>query len=178
MRETVSNPVPVVAARDLQKHYRSGRKSVYALNGVSLDVMPGETLGVVGESGCGKSVSVLSIMRIIPDPPGRIVGGEVLFNGRDLLKMNLKDLRRVRGNRIAMIFQDPMSSLNPVLTIGRQISEAVLLHTDMNKNQARQRTVELLNLVGIPEAENRLNEYPHQFSGGMRQRVMIEMALS
>jgi oligopeptide transport system ATP-binding protein len=151
---------------------------VNAVNGISYSLQPGEALGIIGESGCGKSVSVLSIMRLIPEPPGKIVDGEVWFQGRDLLKMSLRDLRDVRGNRIAMIFQDPLSSLNPVLTIGRQISEAVLLHTDTDRSQARQRTVDLLKMVGIPEAENRLNDYPHQFSGGMRQRVMIAMALS
>ena len=168
----------LLEVKELKTVFSTQDGVVNAVNGISYSLEAGEALGIVGESGCGKSVSVLSIMRIIPDPPGRIVGGEVLFNGRDLLKMDLRDLRKVRGNRIAMIFQDPMSSLNPVLTIGRQISESVLLHTDMDKKQARQRTVDLLDMVGIPEAENRLNEYPHQFSGGMRQRVMIAMALS
>ncbi len=168
----------LLEVKELKTIFSTPDGVVNAVNGISYSLQAGEALGIVGESGCGKSVSVLSIMRVIPDPPGRIVGGEVLFNGRDLLKMSLRDLRGVRGNKIAMIFQDPLSSLNPVLTIGRQISETVLLHTDMDEKQARQRTVDLLNMVGLPEAENRLNEYPHQLSGGMRQRVMIAMALS
>ncbi len=151
---------------------------VHAVNGISYDLEEGGTLGIVGESGCGKSVSVLSVMRLIPEPPGKIVGGEVFFEGRDMLKMDPEDVRKVRGNRIAMVFQDPMTSLNPVLTIGRQIDEALELHMGMDKRQARQRTVELLEMVGIPEAANRADDYPHQFSGGMRQRVMIAMALS
>jgi len=151
---------------------------VNAVNGISYTLAEGETLGIVGESGCGKSVGVLSIMRLIPDPPGKIVGGEVLFQGRDLLKVSSDEIRQIRGNKIAMIFQDPMTSLNPVLTIGRQVSEALELHMAMDKKQARQRTVELLELVGIPEAEERVDDYPHQFSGGMRQRVMIAMGLS
>ena len=151
---------------------------VHAVNGISYDLDEGGTLGIVGESGCGKSVSVLSVMRLIPEPPGKIVGGEVLFEGRDILKMDPDDVRKVRGNRIAMVFQDPMTSLNPVLTIGRQIDEALELHMGMDKRQARQRTIELLEMVGIPEAADRADDYPHQFSGGMRQRVMIAMALS
>jgi len=151
---------------------------VHAVNGISYNLDEGGTLGIVGESGCGKSVSVLSVMRLIPEPPGKIVGGEVMFEGRDMLKMDAEDVRKVRGNRIAMVFQDPMTSLNPVLTIGRQIDEALELHMDMDKHQARQRTIELLEMVGIPEAANRHDDYPHQFSGGMRQRVMIAMALS
>lgn len=151
---------------------------VHAVNGISYDLEEGGTLGIVGESGCGKTVSVLSVMRLIPEPPGKIVGGEVLFEGRDILKMDPDDVRKVRGNRIAMVFQDPMTSLNPVLTIGRQIDEALELHMGMDKHQARQRTIELLETVGIAEAADRADDYPHQFSGGMRQRVMIAMALS
>jgi oligopeptide transport system ATP-binding protein len=151
---------------------------VNAVNGVSYTLGEGEALGIVGESGCGKSVSVLSIMRLIPDPPGKVVGGEVIFEGRDLLEMSADEIRDIRGNKIAMIFQDPMTSLNPVLTIGRQVSEALELHLGMDKKEARQRTVELLELVGIPEAIDRVDDYPHQFSGGMRQRVMIAMGLS
>jgi len=138
----------------------------------------GETLGIVGESGCGKSVSVLSVMRLIPQPPGKIESGEVLFDGRDLMKVDEDEIRQVRGNRIAMIFQDPMTSLNPVLTIERQVSEALELHLGMDRDTARKRTIELLQMVGIPEAATRVDDYPHQFSGGMRQRVMIAMALS
>jgi len=151
---------------------------VHAVNGISYELEEGEALGIVGESGCGKSVSVLSIMRLIPEPPGKIVGGEVLFEGRDLMKMDSEEVRKVRGNKIAMVFQDPMTSLNPVLTIGRQIDEALELHMGMDKREARKRTIELLEMVGIPEAADRADDYPHQFSGGMRQRVMIAMALS
>jgi len=145
---------------------------------VSYNLNEGETLGIVGESGCGKSVSVLSMMRLIPSPPGKITGGEVLFEERDLLKMDTDEIRHIRGNRIAMIFQDPMTSLNPVLTIGRQVGEALEIHMGMDKTQARKRSVELLEMVGIPLADQRIRDYPHQFSGGMRQRVMIAMALS
>ncbi len=151
---------------------------VNAVNGISYTLDEGETLGIVGESGCGKSVGVMSLIRLIPSPPGKIVGGEVLFDGQDLLKMSDNEIRSVRGNKIGMIFQDPMTSLNPVLTIGRQITEALQLHLGMNKAQARARAVELLELVGIPSAADRLDDYPHQFSGGMRQRVMIAIGLS
>jgi oligopeptide transport system ATP-binding protein len=151
---------------------------VKAVNGVSFFVDEGETLGIVGESGCGKSVSVLSVMRLIPQPPGKIVDGQVLFDGRDLLGVSDDEIRRVRGNRIAMIFQDPMTSLNPVLTIGRQIGEALELHLGMKKDEARKRSAELLSMVGIPQADARLDDYPHQFSGGMRQRAMIAMGLA
>jgi len=151
---------------------------VHAVNGISYELEEGEAMGIVGESGCGKSVSVLSIMRLIPEPPGKIVGGEVWFEGRDLMKVDSEEIRKVRGNKIAMVFQDPMTSLNPVLTIGRQIDEALELHMGMDKREARRRTIELLEMVGIPEAAERADDYPHQFSGGMRQRVMIAMALS
>jgi oligopeptide transport system ATP-binding protein len=151
---------------------------VSAVSGVSFDLNEGETLGIVGESGCGKSVSVLSLMRLIPSPPGRIVGGEAWFQGRDLVHMDDEEIRSVRGNKIAMIFQDPMTSLNPVLTINQQVSEALELHLGMDRGQARKRSIELLNLVKIPDAASRIDDYPHQFSGGMRQRVMIAMGLS
>jgi oligopeptide transport system ATP-binding protein len=151
---------------------------VKAVDGVSFHVNEGETLGIVGESGCGKSVSVLSVMRLIPQPPGKIVDGEVMFDGADLLHVSDNEIRQVRGNKIAMIFQDPMTSLNPVLTIGRQIGEALELHMGMNKEESRKRSAQLLGMVGIPEAEDRLDDYPHQFSGGMRQRAMIAMALA
>jgi oligopeptide transport system ATP-binding protein len=151
---------------------------VKAVDGVSFYVMPGETLGVVGESGSGKSMTGLSIMRLIPMPPGKIASGEVLLEGRDVLKMSDNDVRKIRGKEVAMIFQDPMTSLNPGLTISRQLGEAIQLHLGMSKEQARARSVDLLNMVGIPNAEKRLDQYPHQFSGGMRQRVMIAMALS
>jgi oligopeptide/dipeptide ABC transporter ATP-binding protein len=145
---------------------------------VTFQVAAGETLGIVGESGCGKSVTALSLMRLIPQPPGKIVKGSIMFDGQDILKMDDDDVRGIRGNNIAMIFQDPMTSLNPVLTISRQISEALELHLKMDKSEARKRTIELLELVNIPSAKKRVDDYPHQFSGGMRQRVMIAMALS
>ncbi|MFL5800600.1 MAG: ABC transporter ATP-binding protein, partial [Roseiflexaceae bacterium] len=138
----------------------------------------GETLGIVGESGSGKSVTSLSIMRLIPTPPGKIVGGQLIFDGENLLDLSEEEMRHIRGNRIAMIFQDPMTSLNPVLTIGRQITESLELHMKMSGSEARKRALDLLSMVGIPSSSNRLDDYPHQFSGGMRQRVMIAMALS
>ena len=151
---------------------------VNAVNGISYDLNEGETLGIVGESGCGKSVSVLSVMRLIPSPPGRIVAGAVTFEGRDLMQVDEEEIRQVRGNKISMVFQDPMTSLNPVLTINQQVSESLELHLGMDKAQARRRSIELLEMVNIPEAGERIDDYPHQFSGGMRQRVMIAMALS
>jgi oligopeptide transport system ATP-binding protein len=169
---------PVLEVRSLKTQFKTQDGVVKAVDDVSFYVMPGETLGVVGESGCGKSMTGLSIMRLIPSPPGKIVAGEIFFNGDDILRMSDEQVRAIRGNDIAMIFQDPMTSLNPVLTINRQISEALQLHMGMNKGQARGRTIELLKMVGIPNAEERVDQYPHQFSGGMRQRVMIAMALS
>ncbi len=151
---------------------------VQAVNGISYTVNEGETLGIVGESGCGKSVGVMSLIRLIPSPPGKIIAGEVIFDGRNLLKLSDDEIRSIRGNKIAMIFQDPMTSLNPVLTVGRQIGEALELHLGMDKKQARARAIELLEMVGIPLAKDRIDNYPHQFSGGMRQRVMIAMGLS
>jgi len=169
---------PLLQIKDLRTQFFTPDGVVNAVNGISFDLEEGETLGVVGESGCGKSVSVLSVMRLIPQPPGRIVGGEVWFQGRDLLKLSEEEIRQVRGNKIAMVFQDPMTSLNPVLTIGRQISEALVLHLGMDERQALERSIELLEMVKILEARARINDYPHQFSGGMRQRAMIAMALS
>jgi oligopeptide transport system ATP-binding protein len=151
---------------------------VHAVNGITYTLDEGESLGLVGESGCGKSVSVLSVMRLIPSPPGRIDDGEVIYSGRDLVKISSEEMRSIRGREIAMVFQDPMTSLNPVLTIGRQMTEGLRLHLGMNDAQAKARAAEMLELVGIPNAADRLNDYPHQFSGGMRQRVMIAMALS
>ena len=151
---------------------------VKAVDDISYELEEGEVLGVVGESGCGKSVHALSIMRLVPSPPGRTVSGEVIFEGEDLLNMDDAEMRNIRGNRIAMVFQEPMTSLNPVLTIGRQLTETLELHQGMTGQQARTRAAELLQTVGIPDAERRLVDYPHQFSGGMRQRVMIAMALS
>jgi oligopeptide transport system ATP-binding protein len=164
--------------KDLKTRFNTEDGVVKAVNGVSYSMDAGEILGVVGESGCGKSVHALSIMRLIPIPPGEIADGEVVFEGRDLLKLSGAEIRQVRGQDIAMVFQDPMTSLNPVYTIGFQIMEALKLHLGMNNQQARERAGELLDLVGIPGAEQRLDDYPHQFSGGMRQRAMIAMALS
>ena len=168
----------LLEVHDLTTRFYTDDGVVQAVNGVSWELNEGETLGVVGESGCGKSVSVLSILRLIPQPPGKIESGEVLFEDRDLMQLRDDEMRTVRGNKIAMVFQDPMTSLNPVLTINQQISEALMLHLGMNKQQARERTAELLSLVQIPQPEDRLDDYPHQFSGGMRQRAMIAMALS
>ncbi|PZC44900.1 MAG: oligopeptide transport system ATP-binding protein [Chloroflexi bacterium] len=169
---------PLLQIKDLQTHFFTSEGVVRAVNGVSYDVQPGETLGLVGESGSGKSVSALSLMRLIPNPPGKIVGGEVIFDGESLMDVDDKRMREIRGNDIAMVFQEPMTSLNPVLTIGRQLTEALELHLMLKRRAAETRAVELLHLVGIPGAEDRLHDYPHQFSGGMRQRVMIAMALS
>jgi oligopeptide transport system ATP-binding protein len=168
----------LLEVRDLRTQFFTQDGVVHAVNGISYHLSEGETLGIVGESGCGKSVGVLSLMRLIPMPPGKIVGGQVLFQGRDLMRISDDEMRSVRGNKMAMIFQDPMTSLNPVLTIGRQVSEALELHLGMNKGEARRRTIELLEMVGIPTAAARIDDYPHQFSGGMRQRVMIAMGLS
>ncbi len=164
--------------RNLTTRFYTREGVVHAVNGISYTLDEGEILGVVGESGCGKSVSMLSVMRLIPDPPGKIVDGEVIFYRRDLLQLKQEEIRRVRGAEIAMIFQDPMTFLNPVLTVGYQITEALEWHQGMNQKQARARATELLHMVGIPKAGERLDDYPHQFSGGMRQRAMIAMALS
>jgi oligopeptide transport system ATP-binding protein len=164
--------------RSLTTEFASRSGVVRAVDGVSWDVQPGETVALVGESGCGKSVSALSIMRLVPRPGGRIVGGQVWFRGRDLLTLSEEEMRRVRGREIAMIFQEPMTSLNPVLSIGRQLTEGVEVHLGMSAAAARQRAVELLAMVGIPDPEPRLAQFPHQFSGGMRQRMMIAMALA
>ncbi len=168
----------LLRVKDLRTHFFTEEGIVRAVNGVSYELEEGETLGLVGESGCGKSVSALSLLRLIPNPPGKIVGGEVWFDGQDILKADEEEIRHIRGNRIAMVFQEPMTSLNPVLTIGRQITEALELHLHLDKGAANKRAAELLEMVGIPEAAARLSDYPHQFSGGMRQRVMIAMALS
>ncbi|MFC1886726.1 ABC transporter ATP-binding protein [Thermodesulfobacteriota bacterium] len=163
---------------NLQTYFNTREGVVKAVDGISYDINEGETVGIVGESGCGKSVSALSILRLIPNPPGKIIGGELFFKGKDLLKIEEKDMQKIRGNDITMVFQEPMTSLNPVLTIGRQISESLELHRDMNGAEAVKETIRLLGLVQIPAAESRIDAYPHQFSGGMRQRVMIAMALS
>ncbi len=162
----------------LQTYFYTRQGIVKAVDGVSFDLRKGETLGIVGESGCGKSITALSIMRLVPDPPGRIVGGRVTLDGTELLGLAEAQMRDIRGNDISMIFQEPMTSLNPVLTIGYQIAESLVLHQDMSKSQALERAIELLDLVKIPEPAQRAKEYPHQLSGGMRQRVMIAMALS
>lgn len=169
---------PLLEIRNLKTRFYTQDGVVKAVNDVSYTMDSGEILGVVGESGCGKSVHALSIMQLIPDPPGKITNGEIWFDGQDLLKLNEDQMQKVRGRDIAMIFQDPMTSLNPVFTIGFQIVEALLLHNDMTKGEAEDRAGELLDLVGIPAAKQRLNDYPHQFSGGMRQRAMIAMGLS
>ena len=168
----------LLEVKDLRTYFFTDEGVVRAVDGVSWNINEGETLALVGESGCGKSVTALSILRLIPNPPGRIVEGSITFQGTDLLKISDSEMRAIRGNRIAMIFQEPMTSLNPVLTIGQQIKEAIVLHLGLRDEEATARAVELLEMVGIPEAAQRLKDYPHQFSGGMRQRVMISMALS
>jgi len=168
----------LLEVNDLKTQFFTRDGVVRAVDGVTFHLDAGETLGLVGESGCGKSVTALSLMRLIPQPPGKIVNGQIVFDGQDILKMDDDDVRGIRGNNIAMIFQDPMTSLNPVLTISRQISEALELHLKLDKSEARKQTIELLELVGIPSVKTRVDGYPHQFSGGMRQRVMIAMALS
>ena len=164
--------------RNLRTHFHTSTGVVRAVDGVSWDVRKGETVALVGESGCGKSVSALSVMRLVSAPAGRIVGGEIIFKGRNLLALSEEEMRRVRGREIGMIFQEPMTSLNPVLTIGRQLTETVETHLGMTSAQAQARAVELLSLVGIPDGARRLRQFPHQFSGGMRQRIMIAMALA
>jgi oligopeptide transport system ATP-binding protein len=168
----------LLEVKDLTTRFHTQEGTVYAVNGVTYSLNEGETLGVVGESGSGKSVQSLSIMGLVAQPPGKVEAGAVMFKGRDLLKLSKEEMRQIRGAEIAMIFQDPMTSLNPVLTVGRQITEALQLHLGMNNRQSRERAAELLAMVGIPGATQRLDNYPHQFSGGMRQRAMIAMALS
>ena len=168
----------LLEVNDLKTHFFTREGVVQAVDGISFAVEKGKTLGIVGESGCGKSVTALSIMGLIPKPPAKIVGGEVLFDGRDLTKLSDSKMEDIRGNQIAMIFQDPMTSLNPTLKIGTQITETIRAHTDLSKQDARKRAIELLEEVGIPRAAERIDDYPHRFSGGMRQRVMIAIALS
>jgi peptide/nickel transport system ATP-binding protein len=169
---------PLLDVRDLAVEFRGRTGTVRAVDGLSFQVMPGETLAIVGESGCGKSVTALSILRLLTEPAGRIVGGSVLLQGRDLAELSEREMRRVRGRDISMIFQEPMTSLNPVLDIGRQIGEALTLHLKLSKVEAKARAIDMLRLVQIPEPERRLAQYPHELSGGMRQRVMIAMALA
>jgi peptide/nickel transport system ATP-binding protein len=169
---------PLLAIDDLRTHFFTRDGVVRAVDGVSFGVGAGETLAVVGESGCGKSVTALSILRLVPSPPGRIVGGAIRFEGTDLLTVSEAEMRRIRGNAISMIFQEPMTSLNPVLTVARQIGETLRLHQGLDAHAAEQRAIEMLRLVRIPEPERRARQYPHELSGGMRQRVMIAMALA
>ncbi len=168
----------LLEVKNLKTYFHTDYGLVKAVDGISYQLSEGETLGLVGESGCGKSVGALSILRLIAEPPGEIAAGQIIFQGQDLLKANPDQLRDIRGNKIAMIFQEPMTSLNPVLTIGFQIGEALELHQRMGKAEARREVMRLLKMVGIPDGERRIDDYPHQFSGGMRQRVMIAMALS
>ena len=171
-------PELLLDVQGLETTFKTSEGIVHAVNGVSFGLKEGETLGVVGESGCGKSVTMLSILGLIPTPPGNVKAGMANFFGQDLMKMSKDEIRAIRGAQIGMVFQDPMTSLNPVLTVGRQLTEPLMLHLGMTKKQADERASELLEMVGIPNAKDRLSDYPHQFSGGMRQRVMIAMALS
>ncbi len=168
----------ILEVKNLQTHFRTDDGIVKAVENISFDLARGETLGIVGESGSGKSVTNLSLMRLIPSPPGKIVGGQIIFEGKDILEMNDREVRKLRGNKISMIFQDPMTSLNPFLRVSTQLMESFTLHQDMDKKEAYKKSIEMLGMVGIPAPENRIDDYPHQFSGGMRQRVMIAMALS
>jgi oligopeptide transport system ATP-binding protein len=169
---------PLLEVKGLKTQFFTREGVVHAVDGISYSVDTGKTLGIVGESGCGKSVGALSIMRLIPDPPGKIVEGQIIFEGKDLTTFSERQMQDIRGNQISMIFQDPMTSLNPVLRIGTQLTEGIRLHLGMDKKQAMDRAVELLEAVGLPDPRRRLRDYPHQFSGGMRQRVMIAMALA
>ena len=168
----------LLTVKDLKIHFHILAGTVQAVDGVDFHIDQGETLGIVGESGCGKSVTAMALLQLIPMPPGELVGGNAEFEGMDLLRLSSEQIRRVRGNRISMIFQEPMTSLNPVFTIGNQVEEAIYLHQGLDSRHAREKAVEMLDLVGIPDPRRRVNEYPHQLSGGMRQRVMIAMALS
>ncbi len=176
--DSVVGTETILELKDLHTHLHTPEGVVRAVDGVTYSLKSGETLGVVGESGCGKSVTALSILNLVPQPPGRIFGDGIFFEGNDLTKLSPKEMRAIRGNNIAMIFQEPMTSLNPVFTIGFQISEAVMLHQGLKKKEAMDRSAEMLDLVGIPLPRQRVKEYPHQLSGGMRQRAMIAMALS
>jgi oligopeptide transport system ATP-binding protein len=168
----------VLRVEDLKTRFHTQDGTIYAVNGVSFDLKEGELLGIVGESGCGKSVTVMSLLRLIPIPPGEIISGKAYFQGRDLLSMKMGDIRSIRGYQIGFVFQDPMTSLNPVMTIGQQIMEPICEHLGKSKEDARKSAIEILKITGIPMAEARMSDYPHQFSGGMRQRVMIAIALS
>ena len=161
----------------LETQFKTRDGIVHAVNGVSFHLKEGETLGIVGESGCGKSVTVMSMLSLIPQPPGEVVAGAAVYQGKDLLKMSNEEIRHVRGAQVSMVFQDPMTSFNPVLTIGRQVAEPLEIHNGVPRKQSYERAAEMLDMVGIPSAKDRLGDYPHQFSGGMRQRVMIAMSL-
>jgi len=163
--------------QDLETHFRTNEGTIHAVNGVSFKLKEGETLGIVGESGCGKSVTVMSILHLIPSPPGNVVAGKALYAGQDLLKLKDQEIRHILGAQISMVFQDPMTSFNPVLTIGKQLTEPLEIHQNIDKNASKDRAIQMLEMVGIPNAAERMGDYPHQFSGGMRQRVMIAMAL-
>jgi peptide/nickel transport system ATP-binding protein len=171
-------PEPLLQIRGLKTHFKTDDGMVRAVDGVDLTIDRGETLGVVGESGCGKTVTAMTVLKLIQMPPGRIVDGSILWQGRDLVPLGAEDMRRIRSKEIAIIFQEPMTSLNPVYTVGEQIAEVLRLHEGLNRRDAMDRAVEMLRLVNIPTPERRVHDYPHQFSGGMRQRVMIAMALS
>ncbi len=168
----------ILEIKNLTTQFNTQEGTVIAVDDISFSIYKGKTLGIVGESGCGKSVTSLSIMRLIPQPPGEIAKGEILYRGQDLLKLSMSEMRKIRGNEISMIFQEPMTSLNPVFTVGNQIMEAILLHQKVTRREAKNKAIEMLKLVGIPSPEERINDYPHQLSGGMRQRIMIAMALS
>lgn len=174
----MSEQTPLLSVDNLTVEFKTDKGTVRAINGVNFKVMPGETVAIVGESGCGKSVSSLSIMGLVPSPPGKIVDGSITFKGRELVGLSEKEYRKVRGNEISMIFQEPMTALNPVLKISTQMVDVIRLHNDVSKKQARARAIEMLDTVGIPSPEKRIDQYPHELSGGMRQRVMIAMALS
>ncbi len=169
---------PLLSIRSLRTYFFTRTALIKAVDGVGFDLLPRETLGIVGESGCGKTITALSILRLFPSPPGKIVEGEILFEGRNLIKFSGSQIRQIRGNRISMIFQEPMTSLNPVFAVGNQIREPLVLHQGLSKKEAKNKAIEMLGKVGIPSPQRRFNEYPHQMSGGMRQRVMIAMALS
>jgi len=171
-------PAPLLEIKNLRTYFSVRGHTAKAVDDVSLSILPGQTLGLVGESGCGKSVTAHSIMRLVPTPPGRIAGGEILFEGRDLVTLSEAQMRRIRGNRISMIFQEPMTSLNPTYPVGDQVEEVIRLHAKLSRAAARERSVDMFKLVGIPAPEKRIDDYPHQMSGGMRQRVMIAMALA
>jgi oligopeptide transport system ATP-binding protein len=167
----------LLQVKDLETNFRTNDGIIHAVNGVSFHLKEGETLGIVGESGCGKSVTVMSMLHLIPSPPGKVVAGQALYAGEDLLKMKDSEIRHILGAQISMVFQDPMTSFNPVLTIGKQLIEPLLIHQNIDKNVSKERAIRMLDMVGIPKAGERMGDYPHQFSGGMRQRVMIAMAL-